>query len=203
MRVRDKEGTRRRLVEAGLRLFTDPGFAAASTVRLVEEAGVTRGALYHHFPTKEALFAEVVERLQDDIAGTVRAAVPPGTSGLAALQAGFAAYLDCCLRPDIRRIVLLDGPAVLGWARWHQIDQRHAFGLTRTAVASAVAGGELRASGSRGAAHDGAELDVDALTHVLLGAVTQASLELGRAQDPQTARRTLGVAVDALLDGLC
>lgn len=182
--------TRADLLREGRRLFTEVGYAMLRAEDIVGAAGLTRGALYHHFDGKLGLFRSVVEELQDEITSEVKRHAELATGPLDALRAGFQAYLDIALRADIRRLVLLDGPAVLGWTTWHEIDQRHAYGLTRAAVERAIEIGELP------------PLPVDGLTRVLLGAVTQASLDIGRSSDPIATRREIGTVVDLLIDRL-
>ena len=181
---------RARLIRAGRKLFADVGYADAHTQTIVAMSGKTRGALYHHFGNKTGLFRAVFEQMQDEIIAEVVAAARHDLTPIERIRAGFRAYLDACVREEFARIVLLDGPAVLGWSTWHEIDQRHAFALTRLLIEQAMAAKEI------------AEAPVEAMTRVLLGAVTQASLEIGSADDPAVARREIGEVVDLILTRL-
>lgn len=170
--------------------FAGHGFLAARTETIVEAAGLTRGALYHHFRDKAALFDALVDQMQDEIADEVREAAKVASSPFEALRAGCNAYLDCCTRPDVRQIVLLDGPAVLGWERWRALDERHAYRSTMQAVTACIAAGEIVAA------------EPEPMARVLMAAVTQVGLDIGRTNDPTGHRRELGDALGMLLDRL-
>ncbi len=183
--------TRRDLIVAGRAVFSDVGYSAARTVRIVAGAGCTRGALYHHFGDKQGLFREVLEEIQIELASEITIhARAAGESVVERLRAGFQTYLDFALRDDVRRILLVDGPAVLGWDAWQEIDLRHAFGATQRALQLAMKSGEIT------------DAPVNELTHVLLGAVTQAGLEIGRSDHPKATRAKYGTVVDMLIDNL-
>jgi AcrR family transcriptional regulator len=187
----DRDATRDDLLRQARQMFSTAGYAATSTEELVAAVGLTRGALYHHFGNKQGLFEAVLEQVQLELAAEVNRRGRAARGGpLDSLRAGFHAYLDVSLREDVRRILLIDGPAVMGWDAWHELDLRHAYGTTRLVLGRAIDAGELRAA------------PLDELTHVLLGAVTQAALEVGRADNVRTARRRLGKVLDLLLDGL-
>lgn len=187
----DAEATRAELLAAARDEFARHGYADAATEVIVARHGLTRGALYHHFGSKQGLFEAVVEELQQELSAEVlRRAARSRGDRVDQLRAGFQAYLDLALRPEFRRILLVDGPAVLGWDRWREIDLHHAFEATRSAIAAAMAGGELDSG------------PVDELAHVLLGAVTQAALEIGRLPSPAASRARLGEVIDRLIEGL-
>lgn len=190
-RVRDPEHTRRALLDAARAELVQHGFSATTTVAIVRRAGLTRGALYHHFDGLVELFAAVVEELLAEIDSSVRLATRRTRTPLGALRRGIHEYLRCCTRDDVRRIVLVDGPAALGWERWHELDARIAAGPTLAAVTAAMRAGEI------------ATTPVEPLAAALLGMVTQAGLEIGRAPDPERRRRELSKAIDHVLDRLC
>src|SRR5918999_3263733 len=137
-REENSEATRRGLVEAARDLFTERGYADTSTEEIVRRSRVTRGALYHHFNGKQDLFKAVLEevnaRVSDAIAGR---ALEQGDVWSGVVR-GIDAFLDACLDPAYQRIVLLDGPAVLGWEEWRGIGERHGLGIIRAAVSQAV-----------------------------------------------------------------
>ena len=173
------------LIGAARRLFGDEGFAEVGAERIAREAGMTRGALYHQFADKTDLFAAVLEEVEADIAQRIARSV----SGFAAddtvgmLLAGAGAWLDASSEPDLQRIVLLDGPAVLGWDRWREICLRHTVGLIAALLGDGMARGTLAAQ------------PVGALTHLLVGAVDEAALYIARADDPPAARREMDVVL--------
>lgn len=182
--------TRAALVAAGRQLFAERGFAATSTEELLAAASVSRGAMYHHFSGKEGLFEAVHEAVESDLTRRVVTASLNAESPLAQLKLGIASFLDQCRDPEVQRIALLDGPTVLGWAKWHEIEERFALGLIKAAVASAIASGEL------------AEQPVDPVAHAILGAMIQAGSVVALAPNPAKAKRELTTMFNRLLDGL-
>jgi AcrR family transcriptional regulator len=186
------EATRAALIGAARSLFAARGFAGVGTEEIVRAAGVTRGALYHQFRDKQDLFAAVFEQLELEIAQrTGSAAAAAGTDDpLVELRVGAEAWLDACTEPEVQRIVLLDGPAVLGWERWREIGMRYSLGLMEAVLQLAVDGGQI------------APQPVRALAYVLLGAVDEAALYVATAEDPQTARAEVGEVLDGLLASL-
>ncbi|HZT66262.1 MAG TPA: TetR/AcrR family transcriptional regulator [Acidimicrobiales bacterium] len=183
--------TRAALVAAGRRLFAERGFADTSTEELVRTAGVTRGALYHHFRDKRDLFEAVYEDVEAGLADEVTRSVPFGHAGpLEVLRRGADAFLDACLDPAVQRIVLLEGPTVLGWERWREIDQRYGLGLVRSILEAAIAAGEVQAG------------PVEPLAHVLFGGLVEAAMLLAASTNPNAVRAQVGEAVRMVLDGL-
>ena len=154
------EATRGRLITTARRLFAEKGFAATSTEEILSEAAVSRGALYHHFPSKTDLFQATFEQVEDELTAQVLEAAAAGgeTDPMRLLQLGFDAFLDQCVNPEVQRIVMLDGPTVLGWDLWHELDERYAFGTIKTALTVAADMGRIEESA------------VDPLAHLLLGA---------------------------------
>ena len=185
------EATRAALVRAARELFAEKGFAATGTEEVVRRARVTRGALYHHFHGKEDLFRAVFEALEAELSQRVASAASSGGGDpMARLRRGLDAFLDACLEAAVQRIVLLEGPSVLGWEAWHEIDARYGFALLTRALQAAMDAGALRRQA------------VEPLAYLLLGALTQAGLVVARAGDPGKARAELGGALHGLLDGL-
>lgn len=120
------ETTRQALVVAARRLFVENGYAATSTPRIAAAAGMTRGALYHHFADKQDLFRAVVEAESRAVAGEIEAAAPPALDARQALVVGSEAFLEAMRVPGRTRLLLIDGPAVLGAAEIARIDTAHA-----------------------------------------------------------------------------
>jgi AcrR family transcriptional regulator len=175
------EATRGRLISTARRLFGEKGFAATSTEEILSEAAVSRGALYHHFPSKTDLFQAAFEQVEDELTAQVlQAATKDGeTDPMRILQFGFDAFLDQCLNPEVQRIVMLDGPTVLGWDLWHELDERYAFGTIKTVLTVAADIGRIQESA------------IDPLSHLLLGAIMQAGMVVARSDDPLTAKRAM------------
>jgi AcrR family transcriptional regulator len=186
-----REATRAALIAAARELFAARGYAAVGTAEIVERAGVTRGALYHHFADKRDLFRAVYERVERELTERIVTEVPlTGDDPVAVLRGGTATFLDACLDPEIQRIALLDAPAVLGYEAWREIGARYGLGLLQAAVQLAVDVGAIPAQ------------PVRPLAHVLLGALDEAALLIARADDVATARREVGETLDRLLTAL-
>jgi AcrR family transcriptional regulator len=186
------EATRVALLRAARDLFTERGYGDTPTEEIVRRAGVTRGALYHHFEDKTDVFAAVFRDLTCEVADKARAAAMAAgpTGSWAHLIEGCRAFLDACLEPSVQRIVLLDAPSVLGWERWRELDAKHGFGLVRKALDVAMESGVLDRQ------------PVDPLAHMVLGALNEAALAMVRADDVQKSRAEVGAAIERLLEGL-
>ena len=180
--------TRAALITAARCLFGAEGFAEVSAERVTREAGMTRGALYHQFADKADLFAAVLDQVEAEIAQRVADAVagfdPADTTGM--LLAGADAWLDASTEPDLQRIVLLDGPSVLGWDGWREICLRHTVGLIAALLQDGIDRGSL------------APQPVQALTHVLVGAVDEAALYIAQADDGPAARADMDLVLRRL-----
>ncbi|WP_439814123.1 TetR/AcrR family transcriptional regulator [Zavarzinia sp. CC-PAN008] len=136
--------TRGALLAAARRLFAEGGFAATSTDEILNAAGVTRGALYHHFKDKSDLFQVLCTDLHGEAAQAIEAATRGlGPDPVAALVAGSIAWLEVMAQPAMRRILCIDAPAVLGWSRWIEIDSAHGLALLADGVRAAQGAGLL------------------------------------------------------------
>lgn len=184
--------TREALVAAGRTLFTERRFAEVGTQQIVRAAGVTRGALYHHFADKTELFAAVFEVVEADVISRISAAVENAqpSDPIAALRLGASTWLDACGEPEVHRIGLLDAPAVLGLTRWREIGTRYSMRLVEGLVARAIEIGRIPQQPS------------EPLAHLLLGAVREGALYLVSAEDRIQAREDIGGAIDRLIQSL-
>jgi AcrR family transcriptional regulator len=186
------EATRQRLVTAARELFAERGYAGVATEQIVQAAGVTRGALYHQFRDKAALFAAVAETVQAEIAQRITAGAQADgpVDPMAALHAGVGRFLEACADPLVERILLLDGPAVLGWQPWRDLADRYGLGLLQHALQAAIDAGAITPQ------------PVAPLAHVLIGALDECALYIARADDPPAAREQVTAILQQLLDGL-
>jgi AcrR family transcriptional regulator len=164
----EAEETRRAVLQAAREAFVERGYAAASTTAIARQAGVTRGALYHHFPDKSALFRAVFVAIEQELNDSVLEAARRATTTMEAFIAGCAAYLDFAVRPDWQRIAVVEAPAVLGAADWHAIDSGIGLASMEAGLAALDAEGLLQRPASP-------ELAV-----LLFGALTDAGLALAR-----------------------
>jgi AcrR family transcriptional regulator len=171
---RSRRTTGRILAEAR-RLFAEYGFAGVAAEQIVAAAGVTRGALYHHFDGKKGLFRAVLQQVQAEIEQRVQAAVDRTQDPMEMLIVGNDAFLAACLDPGLQRILLTDAPAVLGWEEWRAIDEAHVQGKYRAFLGRLMNDGVLR------------PFPVDALAHIISGAANEAAFWAARADDPESA----------------
>jgi AcrR family transcriptional regulator len=189
-RIEHAEATRRGLLDAARELFAVEGYADVSIDEICRRARVTKGALYHHFRDKRDLFRAVCSEVEvewiDELAGLM--ADEPDV--MARMMLGCNAFLDACLDPARQRILLVDGPAVVGWEELRRMDAGRGLTLISGVLDDAIEGGELERQ------------PVEPLAHLLLGALNEASLAIARDKDPAPARERIGSALARLLDGL-
>jgi AcrR family transcriptional regulator len=177
-------------MSAARRLFTERGYEGVGTEEIVRAAGVSRGALYHHFGGKAELLEAVYERLEAESTERVARVVLGSEmeSPLAAMRAGIEAFLDECARPELQRIALHDAPAVLGWERWREIAAANGLGLIEASLSAAIEAGEIRV-----------DLPVRPTAHLLLGALDEAAMLVARTED-RASRAEVTVVLLALLE---
>jgi AcrR family transcriptional regulator len=184
--------TRSRLIATARRLFAEKGFAATSTEEILSEADASRGALYHHFSSKTDLFEAAFEAVEDELTAKILelATATGETDPIRILERGFDAFLDQCVNPEVQRIVMLDGPTVLGWDAWHELDERYAFGTIKGVLALAAELGRIEPDA------------VDPLAHLMVGAVMQAGMVVARADDPAAAKKAMVESFSRLVSTL-
>lgn len=186
------ESTRGALIEAARALFAERGYAGVGTEEIVRAAGLTRGALYHHFEGKRGLFEAVYERVEAELAERIAAGAlaSNATSPLDAMRAGAQMFLQACTEREAQQIALLDGPSVLGWDRWREIAAEHGLGLIEATLQAAIEAGAVR------------DQPVRPLAHVLMGALDEAAMLVARAEDPEQMRAEVGRTLDSLIAAL-
>lgn len=181
------DATRGDLIAAARRLFTERSYAETGTPEIVEAAGVTRGALYHHFADKQALFRAVVEQEAATVAAEIERASPPSHLVREALIAGSNAYLAAMRQPGRTRLLLLDGPAVLGRAAMDEIENRHGNRTLREGLVAAMRANAMP------------DLPADALTALLAAAFDRAALAIDAGGNLADYEKTLAAIIDALI----
>ena len=181
-----REATRTALVTAARELFAAKGFAGAGREEIVERAGVTRGAMYHHFASKEDLFLAAFEAVETDVMHHVATAALASDDPLEQLRLGALAYLEVAADPAVSRICLIDAPAVLAPEVRREVTERYGTGMVREALAASMAAGRI------------AEQPVAPLTDIVLAALMQAATLVAEGGD----RDQVGGIVERMLDGL-
>jgi AcrR family transcriptional regulator len=184
------DSTRSSLPSAARTLFAERGYAGVGTEEIVARAGVTRGALYHHFADKRDLFRAVHEALEEALVADIGARLDGIQDPWELLVTGVRAFLDACTDPALIQISLLDAPAVLGWQEWREIDARYGLGLITFGLRNAMDRGLFAAQ------------EVTPLAHVLMGGMTEAALVIANADDHEAARREVEPPLLAVLEGL-
>jgi AcrR family transcriptional regulator len=189
LRERQAEATRQLLVSTARELFTERGYQATSVEEIIQRAGVARGALYHHFSGKDALFRAVYDEVQAETASAVVAAALAGPEPWAGVRAGLSAFLDACLEPAFRRVVVLDSVPVLAQDVWEGGIEHTELPMLRTVLTPLV---EAFLPG----------LAVEPLVHVALGGLYGAALYIARSPQPVDARAEVDAVLDTLVGGL-
>jgi AcrR family transcriptional regulator len=181
--------TRARLVAVATELFTERGFENTSVELVLAQAGVTKGSLYHHFASKEALFEAVLDAVEAHVARATVDATRGIDDPVEALRVACGAWLRLARDPVVRQIVLIDAPAVMGWEKWREIDDRHAFGILKQAVEATSAPKQERAS-------------PEVIAHVLLASIIEIAMLIARSKNPREALASGEAALDQLLAGI-
>lgn len=185
------EATRAQLLADARALFAERGYAAVGTEEIVQRAGVTRGALYHHFPAgKAALFEAVIEHVSAELAQRIAAEALTTDDPWDQFRAGCALFLDACLDPELQQLLLLDAPSVLGWQRWREIDGRHGLGLIEFGLQNAMDRGRID------------PVPVKPLAHAILGALDEGAMLVARADDVERARAEVLETLERLFSGI-
>ena len=183
------QATSTRLLTAARALFAAQGYAATAVDAIVARARVTKGAFYHHFEDKPAVFRAVLEAESQQL---VAAAMSQrsGADPLSQFKSACFSYLRACLDPGVQRIVLHDGPAVLGWRTWREIDWRFGLAALEGGLSNLMAAGVLRRRPTR------------TLAHLLVGALCESALVISRAARPRRASQPVRGELEVLFTAL-
>ncbi len=188
-KVAQGEATRQALLDAARALFGSQGYADTSLEQVVLAAGVTKGALYHHFGGKEQLFGAVFRSVKQELSRVV-AAAQWGPDPWQALLAGCRTFIEAHTDAGVQRIVLLDARAVLSWEAWHDVDSQYGTVILRSVLRRAVNDGLIEPQ------------PLNSLATILTGALTEACMLVANADDPLSARVEAFQIVERLLEGL-
>ena len=189
-RVDYTESTREALVDSALELFTKRGYAATSLDTIVKRARVTKGALYHHFSGKQALFEAAFDLVETRAIARLTTVVDGDGSAWERAMAGIHAYVDVCLDPAYQRIVIHEAPVVMGWERWREAEEHFSYGLVRATVEALVDGGEI------------APLPVEVTARVLFGALSAGAEAIAGSSDPKKTAAEVTRTITAVMTGM-
>ncbi|WP_432560308.1 TetR/AcrR family transcriptional regulator [Granulicoccus sp. GXG6511] len=188
----EAERTGRRILEQARAAFAKEGYADVRLEEVAAAAGVTRGAVYHRYRSKQALFADVLASVMGEVAAAVVKAaeqVAPGSGAWAPIKAGCLAFVAAATAPGVRRILVVDGPAVVGWEAWRELDAQHSRRMLAEGLGELAAEGLLRG-------------DPESATILLSGALNEGALWVAAHPDPDRALDALDDTLDSLLQGL-
>ncbi|MEO6085748.1 MAG: TetR/AcrR family transcriptional regulator [Umezawaea sp.] len=189
-RVEYSESTRQALVDNAVELFTKRGYAGTSLDEVTKRARVTKGALYHHFSGKQALFEAAFDAVENKfmtrLSEIVSAPGDPWTTAIAGLRA----YVRVCLEPSYQRIVIHEAPVVMGWERWREAEEHFSYGLLRTAIELLVDSGEID------------DVPVETTARLLFGALSAGASTIAAATDPKKASAEVEWTIVRVVEGL-
>lgn len=189
-RAEYSESTRQALVDSAVDLFTKRGYAGTSLDEVVKRARVTKGALYHHFSGKQALFEAAFAQVETQTIESLTAVVTADGDAWEIAIAGLRAYVRKCLDPEYQRIIIHEAPVVMGWERWREAEEHFSFGLLRTAVQLLVDAGEIE------------DLPVEIMARLLFGALSSGASTIASSSDPKRTGREVERAILRVLEGL-
>lgn len=182
--------TKRALVDVARELFTEQGYASTSLDAIVAGARVTKGALYHHFSGKQALFEAVFEKVEADASARIRKAIRTTRDPWEKATLGLREFLDVVQQAEYSRIVIQEGPVVLGYERYREQEERSTFGIVQEIVSSVLETYDLEPS------------MVETFSRVFFGAMSAAGAAVSSAEDPRRASTEVEAAIAFILEGL-
>ncbi|MCL4254460.1 MAG: TetR/AcrR family transcriptional regulator [Anaerolineae bacterium] len=189
-KAQQREATMKKLIQIARDIFTRDGYAHTATEEIVQLAGVTRGALYHHFGSKEGLFQAVLASVQQDVAERIHQVADQELDSWEQLTRGCIAFLEASLDPQVQRIMLIDAPAVLGWSLWRELDAEYSMKSLHEVLSELMDKGQI------------APLPLTALTHLLSGAMNEGALWIAQSDNPQQALQQASEALTHLITRL-
>ncbi|WP_064199746.1 TetR/AcrR family transcriptional regulator [Brevibacillus brevis] len=188
-KAEQKQQTMQKLIEVAREMFSKKGYADAAMEDIVKQAGVTRGALYHNFGSKEGLFEAVLASVQQEIGERVEAEAAKSEEPWQQLILGCLAFVSSAVEQRNKRILLIDGPAVIGWEKWRRMDEETSMRHLREQLLTMQEQGYLR------------PVSIDALTHLLSGAMNEAVLWISETPDQEKSLEEISAAMTLLLEG--
>ncbi|TNC22408.1 TetR/AcrR family transcriptional regulator [Amycolatopsis alkalitolerans] len=184
------ESTRSALVDSAVALFTKRGYAGTSLDEIAKRARVTKGALYHHFSGKQALFEAAFSQVESGVFGRLEEIMSgPETAWERALR-GLRAFISACLDPAYQRIAIHEAPVVMGWERWREAEDRASFGLIRSSLEDLIEAGEVES------------VPVEITARLLFGALSAAATEIASSPDPEKVGGQVEEVITQLLTRL-
>jgi len=184
------ESTRKALVDSAIELFTRQGYAATSLDAVARRARVTKGALYHHFSGKQALFEAAFDVVEQIAVGRLSEVVAGDGSAWDRAIEGIEIYVKSCLDPSYQRIVVHEGPVVMGWERWREAEEQFSYGVVRATIEALIESGEI------------VELPIEVTARILFGALAAGATIIAGAEDPKKAGAEVSTTIVTVLQGM-
>jgi len=189
-RLEYSESTREALVDSALDLFTERGYASTSLDEVAKRARVTKGALYHHFAGKQALFEAVFDQVEQGSMSRLAEILGQGTGDVwDSVMEGLRQFMKVCLEPAYQRVVIHEGPVVMGWQRWKECEDRYGFNVVRAGVELLVNSEVIE------------DLPVDTTARLLFGALSSGATLIAGSDDPQATSEEVFATLVRLLEG--
>ena len=184
------ETTRAAVISAARAIFAERGYDAASIDEITKRAGISKGALYHHYRDKTEILAAAYEDLERELTDHIATVASKHRDPIKSLRAGCHAFVDACADSATRRLALIDAPSGLGWQRWREIDAQHGFGLLQFGLQAAADAGRIRPD------------RIAIRAHFLLAVMMEGALLIGTADNPKTVSRDIAKLINEHIDGL-
>ncbi|MFD8500307.1 TetR/AcrR family transcriptional regulator [Amycolatopsis sp. NPDC059657] len=177
------ESTRSALVNSAVELFTKRGYAGTSLDEIAKRARVTKGALYHHFSGKQALFEAAFDSVESAVYGRLEKIINGTDAPWERALKALSGFIKSCLDPEYQRIAIHEAPVVMGWERWREAEDRCSFGLVRDTLKALIEAGEVD------------DVPVEITARLLFGALSSAAIEIASSADP----KKVGAEIEALI----
>jgi len=184
------ESTRKALVDSAIELFTRQGYAATSLDAVARRARVTKGALYHHFSGKQALFEAAFDVVEQTAVARLSSVVAGEGPAWDRAIKGIEIYVKSCLDPSYQRIVVHEGPVVMGWERWREAEEHFSYGLVRATIEALIESGEI------------VDLPIEVTARILFGALAAGATIIASAEDPKKAGAEVSQTIVTVLEGM-
>lgn len=184
------ESTKEALVDSAVDLFTGNGYTATSLDAIVKRARVTKGALYHHFSGKQALFEAAFTKVSVRATTQLTAAIDNAATPWERALDGVQEFMKVCLDPSYQRLVIREAPAVMGFERWREAEEQHSYGIVRTVLGQLIEEGEL------------GEVPVEATARMMFASLAAGAQIIAEADDPRTASADVLTVLIHMIDGI-
>lgn len=184
------ESTKQALVDCATDLFTRNGYASTSLDAIVKRARVTKGALYHHFSGKQALFEAAFNQVETRTMTQLKKAIDSEASPWERALKGVQEYINVCLDPTYQRLVIREAPVVMGIERWREAEEHFSFGIVRSVLEQLIAAGEL------------GDIPIEVTARMMFASLSAGATIIAEASDPKKAGAEVFTALIHMIEGI-